>query len=175
MQQITNETGAFTIDDNGVLKNYQSSAQNQVSENVWRCLDIPEGVRVIPADAFRRCRILERLTLPKSLRVIGTSHGCAFANSKLPHVELPETLEELGIYAFGGSSMDSVRIPRGLRSIYNRQFKEAAIGTLYLPVEFRINDSPHGFCEKYAWGEEQYGYIRSLLVNNTKIGKVFYE
>ena len=105
MNIIINESGTFTIDDNGVLKNYQSTEVNQVKENVWRCLDIPEGVRVIPEWAFWDCEILERLTFPKSLRVIGTGGAGAFSWSKLPHVELPETLEELGDFAFGHSSM----------------------------------------------------------------------
>lgn len=172
MNQIRNETGTFTIDDNGVLKEYQSTEVNQVAENVWHCLDIPEGVQVIPEDAFRWCHVEERLTFPKSLRVIGTGHGCTFANSTLPHVELPDTLEELGCFVFGSSTLGSLRIPRGLGSIYNRQFKEAIIGTLYLPEEFRSNNPSFRFCEKY---EERHGYIRSMLVNNVKIGEIVFE
>lgn len=172
MNIIINESGTFTIDDNGVLKNYQSTEVNQVKENVWRCLDIPEGVKVIPEDMFRGCRVQDRLTFPKSLRVIGTGDGCAFANSKLPHVELPDTLEKLGDFVFGASTMGSLRIPKGLKSEYARQFKESSIGTLYLPEEFRSNNSRIRFCEKY---EEQYGYIRSMLVNNVKIGEIVFE
>lgn len=175
MKTITNKTGTFYIDDNGVLRNYQSTEHNQVKENVWRCLDIPEGVRIIPEWAFRGCEIMERLTLPKSLRIISTGGAGAFSRSKLPHVDLPETLEELGDYAFGGSSMASVRIPKGLKSKYGRQFKKASIGTLYLPEEFRADDTPCGFCEKYEWGEEECGYIRSMLANDTEIGKIVFE
>ena len=170
--QITNETGTFTIDDNGILIGFQSAESNQVEENVWRCLDIPEGVKVIPEEAFRRCHVEERLTFPKSLRVIGTGHGCAFANSRLPHVELPDTLEVLGDFVFGKSTMDSLRIPRGLKSQYARQFKESRIGTLYLPEKFRSNDPHLRFCQMY---EEQYGYIRSMLVNNVEIGEIIFE
>ena len=170
--QITNETGTFTIDDNGVLIGFQSAESNQVEENVWRCLDIPEGVRAIPEEAFRRCHVEERVTFPKSLRVIGTGHGCAFANSRLPHVELPDTLEVLGDFVFGKSTMGSLRIPRGLKSEYARQFKESRIGTLYLPEQFRSNDPHIRFCQMY---EEQYGYIRSMLVNNVEIGEIIFE
>lgn len=173
--KITNETGTFTIDNNGVLINYQSTENNQIAENVWRCLDIPEGVRVIPEWAFRDCEILERLTFPKSLRVISTGGAGAFSWSKLPHVELAETLEELGDFAFGHSSMCSVRIPKGLKSEYGRQFKESSIGTLYLPEVFRAENTHLGFCEKYEWGKEQYGYIRSILVNNVEIGEIVFE
>lgn len=175
MITLSNETGTFYLDISGRLIGFQSAGDNLIAENVWRCLDIPEGVRVIPEDAFRWCHVLERLTFPKSLRAISTGDGCAFANSILPHVELPDTLEELGCFVFGHSTMRSVRIPKGLRSIYNRQFKESRIGTLYLPEEFRADDTPYGFCEKYAWGREQYGYIRSILVNNVEIGTVIFE
>ena len=47
-------------------------------------------------------------------------------------------------------------------------------GGLYLPEEFRADDTPRGFCEKYEWGKEQYGYIRSLLVNDVEIGNVVF-
>ena len=174
MRRITNETGTFTIDDNGILRGFQSAESNQIQENVWRCLDIPEGVRVIPEETFRWCQVQQRLTFPKSLRVIGSGDGCAFANSKLPHVELPDTLEELGDFVFGNSTMVSLRIPKGLKSEYARQFKGSRIGTLYLPEDFRAEDTPRGFCEKYEWGKEQYGYIRSLLVNDVEIGNVVF-
>lgn len=172
MRRITNETGTFTFDDNGILRGFQSAESNQIQENVWRCLDIPEGVRVIPEETFRWCHVQQRLTFPKSLQVIGAGHGCAFANSRLPHVELPDTLEVLGDFVFGASTMDSLRIPRGLKSEYARQFKESRIGTLYLPEEFRSNNPCIRFCEKY---EEQYGYIRSMLVNNVKIEEIIFE
>lgn len=71
--------------------------------------------------------------------------------------------------------MTSVRIPKGLRGIYNCQFKGSCIGTLYLPGEFRADRAPLGFCEKYECDWEQYGCIRSMLVNDTKIGKVVFE
>ena len=175
MNKITNKTGTFTIDDHGVLKDYRSAENNQVAENVWRCLDIPEGVRVIPEWAFRDCEILDRLTFPKSLRMISTGGAGAFSWSKLPHVELPEALEELGDFAFGHSKMRSLRIPKGLKSEYARQFKESIIGTLYLPEEFRADGTYRGFCERHEWGKEQYGYIRSMLVNNVEIGEIVFE
>lgn len=175
MNKITNKTGTFTIDENGVLKEYQSTEVNQVAENVWHCLDIPEGVRVISEWAFRDCEILERLTFPKSLRMISAGGAGAFSWSKLPHVELPETLEVLGDFAFGHSNMRSMRIPKGLKSEYGRQFKESTIDILYLPEDFRAENTHLGFCEKYEWGKEQYGYIRSMLVNNVEIGEIVFE
>ena len=175
MNIITNESGTFTINRQGVLTDFRCARKNELRENVWWHLDIPEGVRVIPEDAFEGCEIINQLTFPQSLRVIGTGFAGTFTRCRLPHVELPETLEELGCYAFAGSTIRSLRIPRGLRSIYNRQFKASIIGTLYLPEEFRAEDTPRGFCEKHEWGREQYGYIRSILVNDVKIGEVLFE
>lgn len=81
--ELYNECGMFRV-ESGVLKAFVCDKANLVKENVWRCLDIPEGVCVIPDVAFRWCHVQERLTFPKSLRVIGAGHGCAFANSRLP-------------------------------------------------------------------------------------------
>ena len=133
---------------------------------------------MIPEWGFRECTILERLTLPKSLRIISTGGAGAFSWSRLPHVELPDSLQELGAYAFGGSSMTSLRIPKGLHSIYNRQFKESSIGTLYLPEGFWAEGIRFGFCEQpKSWEEhekrtQEYGYINSILANNVTIGEV---
>ena len=49
---------------------------------------------------------------------------------------------------------------------------ESTIGTLYLPEKFRSNDPRIRFDEKY---EEQYGYIRSMLVNNVEIEEIIFE
>ena len=103
----------------------------------------------------------------------GTPEQMALMQKCIAEV-LPDTLEELGDFVFGNSTMVSLRIPKGLKSEYARQFKGSRIGTLYLPEDFRAEDTPRGFCEKYEWGREQYGYIRSLLVNDVEIGKVVF-
>ena len=135
-------------------------------------MDIPEGITVLSTDFDFNNYTIEEVTFPKSLRVIGSGYGGAFANSRLPHVELPDTLEVLGDFVFGASTMDSLRIPKELKSEYARQFKESRIGTLYLPEEFRSNNPRIRFCGKH---EEQYGYIRSMLVNNVKIEEIIFE
>ena len=176
MKKITNESGIFLINRDGVLTDFQCANNNEIGKRVWKHLDIPEEVRVIPGEIFRNCEIRERLRFPQSLRKIGTDNdGGPFSWSRLPEVNLPETLEELGDFAFGHSQLRSLRIPKGLKSKYNRQFKGSSIGTLYLPEEFRTDDHPLGFREQYEHGWEQYGYIRSILVNNVEIGKVKFE
>ena len=172
--ELYNDCGRFRV-EYGVLKDFECAKANQVKENVWKCLDIPEGVRVIPEEMFHGCRVLEYVRFPESLVILGTGHAGAFAWCDLPDIELPRTLKELGGFTFAKSTLRSLRIPKGLKSEYGRQFKESSIGTLYLPEEFRADGTPYGFCEKYQWGQEQYGYIRSMLVNNVRIGEVIFE
>ena len=177
--RIANECGVFTVDQKGVLTDFCCAKEN-IIDGKWRCLDIPEGVLVIPEEAFCWCEIVERLTFPQSLqRIGGTDDFCdgVFSHCKLPHVSIPENLQELGTCAFSNSFVASVRIPMGLCSSYRRQFKSSDIGILYLPEVFRSENSHYGFSEKEAcFGQmEPHGYIRSLRVNSARIGTVIFE
>lgn len=172
--ELYNDCGTFCV-EYGVLKSFKCDKANEIEENVWRCLDIPEGVRAIPDELFHGCRVLERVRFPESLVILGTGFSGAFAWCTLPDIELPGTLKELGGFAFGKSTLRSLRIPKGLESEYGRQFKGSTIGTLYLPEEFRCDQKPLGFCEKFDFGQERCGYIRSLLVNDVEIENVVFE
>lgn len=179
--RLYSESGTFYVDKLGVLQDFCCSPEN----NAGTCapgetrklytLHIPEGVTVLKEDAFRDYTVLYKMTLPDSLLLMGTGHGCVLSDCRLPDVVIPGKLKILGTFAFGHSDMRSLRIPKGLKSEYARQFKSSTIGTLYLPEDFRTEDTLRGFHEKYEWGKEQYGYIRSMLVNDTEIGKVVFE
>ena len=52
------------------------------------------------------------------------------SHCELPQVIIPESVKELGIFAFGSSRIDYLRIPLGIKSPYLRQFKDSQIGTL---------------------------------------------
>lgn len=138
MEYLKTESGIFGIDDEGTLRWFD--AEPTTEERILKKLIIPEGVVTIPDDSFRRYTVLEKLRFPGSLRVLGTNDGCAFANCRLPDVVLPESLESLGTFVFGNSTMRSLHIPKGLRSRYFRQFKGSHIETLYLP---RLLENPN--------------------------------
>lgn len=175
--QLCNESGTFYVDKLGVLQDFCCSPENN-ADTCSACdtkklytLHIPEGVTVLKEEAFRGYTVLYKMTLPDSLLLMGTGHGCVLANCRLPDVVIPGKLKFLGTFAFGHSGMRSLRIPKGLKSEYARQFKHSGIGTLYLPEEFRCEDASLGFCDETG----QYGYIQSLLVNDVEIGKVVFE
>ena len=94
MKQITNETGTFYIDDNGVLLRYKSTAQN----NDCPCegpgsiinLTIPEGVQTLPDNAFRGYNIFNNVKLPASLKYIGENAFSGSHISPVCGITLPE-------------------------------------------------------------------------------------
>ena len=81
-----------------------------------RHLIIPSGVKSISAEFFRYGCVDEHIEFPDTLISIGEdAHGCAFANSCLPDVVIPDSLKNIGVFAFGHSVIKSVRFPLGLR------------------------------------------------------------
>ena len=82
---------------------------------------VPEGVEVIGEEAFAGRRALRAVTLPGTLRRIGTR---AFQKcTALAEVFLPDSLEEIGTEAFNGcSSLEHVVWGEGLRLIRPRAF-----------------------------------------------------
>lgn len=142
--QICNESGAFYVDRLGVLQAFCCSSANNAdvcSERDTKklyTLHIPEGVTVLKAFAFREYTVLEKLTLPDSLLLMGTGDGCVFTGCSLPDVVIPETVQILGNLAFQGSSLRSLRLPENAQQWENaRQFTACEIGILYLSEKYR--------------------------------------
>lgn len=75
-------------------------------------LHIPEGVRVLPENAFGGYTVHNKLTFPDSLQVLGEGKGGAFSHCELGEVTLPKRAE-IGPNAFSGSRIDTVKIPDG--------------------------------------------------------------
>lgn len=109
---------------------------------------IPDGVRVIAADAFRDHGELESVTIPDSVTVIGEGafEGCgsltavslgskvqqvkdrAFDGCGLQQVTLPESVQEVGIRAFGDAQIsfegESFEIPNSYETTATRLSNE---------------------------------------------------
>lgn len=109
---------------------------------------IPDGVRVIAADAFRDHGELESVTIPDSVTVIGEGafEGCsnlaavslgskvqqvkdrAFDGCGLQQVMLPESVQEVGIRAFGNAEVsfagESFEIPNSYEATATRLSNE---------------------------------------------------
>jgi hypothetical protein len=66
-------------------------------------LMLPESLESIGDFAFYRFSSLESVVLPESLKVIGHE---AFASTGLTSVEIPDSVERMGIGAFRGGGME---------------------------------------------------------------------
>ena len=77
---------------------------------------IPEGITLIPANAFDGNTTLKQITIPSTVKTIG---GYAFRNcTALVKAKLSEGLNEIGGYAFYGcTALESMPIPEGVTSI----------------------------------------------------------
>lgn len=109
----TAEDNAFLI-TGGVLMAYGGNAAE---------VTIPEGVRVIAGEAFQNHTEIEKVSLPDTVQVVGEAafEGCtalgqivlgtgvkeikdrAFLGNTLPEITLPESVEKVGLQAFGNT------------------------------------------------------------------------
>ncbi len=103
---LTGESGETFLVSGGVLVAYAGSDADVL---------IPDGVRVIAAEAFQGHTELETLELPESLRVIGEAafEGC----TGLREIRLNQGLEQIKDRAFCGAAGAKTQIPASVKSI----------------------------------------------------------
>ena len=120
--------GFFIIDDNSLLiTKYKGNSKNivipethstysvtTIGRSVFNgsditSVEIPDTVTEIQDYAFFGCRNLENVKMSKNLKTLGTNvfNLC----SKLESIEIPATLEDMGMYTFSASGLKSVTIP----------------------------------------------------------------
>lgn len=152
-QVLRSESGLFECDPEGKLIRFYPDPKNLLDEVVLKeeytygksyyrpcvhTLIIPEGVTAFTREFFRYGYVENEISFPDTLVSLGSEFDdCVFADTCLPIVAIPESVEMIGTFAFGHSIIESLSFKRLVKSIYLRQFKEACIGTVYLPREFR--------------------------------------
>ena len=157
-REIKSESGAFYTDGNGIVLRFEPSENNPFVEEDTEYNDnytyntgksirtfvVPEGVKGFVSDFMREVRVLERFELPEGLQRIGSisinieeEEHCVFADCILPTVIIPQSIQEIGNFAFGHTHIESLQLPASLHSPYGRQFKDSYIGTLKLPKEWK--------------------------------------
>ncbi len=152
---LESESGVFFLDEHGIVERFEPSIDNPfknertekgdiVTQRSIRSLIVPEGVKGFVSEFMRGVRVLERFELPNGLLSIGNNsfsiedeQQCVFANCILPSVVIPETVQQIGNFAFGSSHIECLQLPATLRSEYGRQFKDGYIGVLKMPVEWK--------------------------------------
>ena len=82
-------------------------------------VSIPEGVTNISEYLFAECESLESVNLSSKTTKIGF---CAFSNTALTEIDIPDSVEEIGFMAFYDCKFKSVTIPRSVVSIGEEAF-----------------------------------------------------
>ena len=183
MSVLESESGLFFVDENGIAQRFEPAKDNPFfdeetehndnytfkTDKSIRTLIIPKGVKGFVSDFMRGVRVTERFELPEGLISIGNNsfdigkeQHCVFANSILPDVIIPQSVEEIGIFAFGHTRIKSLQLPATLRSPYGRQFKDSDIEFLRLPKEWKdfvSLDNDGGLRVKEILNSNDLGYL----------------
>lgn len=85
-----------------------------------RNIELPEDLKIIGESAFAKCSNLKNITLKNGLKIIDTNafNGC----KKLKNINLPDSIIDLGAYAFAESGIKSVKIPENIKSLKDNLF-----------------------------------------------------
>lgn len=192
---LESESGTFFIDGDGIVLRFETSNDNPfIEEKIEkkanytfdtnksiRTFIVPKGVKGFVSDFMRGIRIIERFELPEGLLTIGNNiheiininAHCVFADCILPTVVIPNSVKELGSFAFGHSHIDTLQLPKTLYSPYSRQFKDSYIGTLRLPIEWKDNVSLGEYgnlhLSNLGYNNNKYGY---LMWPSTRVGNI---
>lgn len=183
-REIKSESGTFYTDGNGIALRFEPSENNPFVEEETEYHDnytyntgksirtfvVPEGVKGFVSDFMRGVRVLERFELPEGLQRIANNSinieeevHCVFADCILPTVIIPQSVKEIGNFAFGHTHIESLQLPASLHSPYGRQFKDSYIGTLKLPKEWKSDvslDHEGHLNLSNALNTEAYGYLK---------------
>lgn len=87
-------------------------------------INIPDNVTSIKTETFFMCRKLKTVKLPSKLKSIGER---AFSSSSetimaLSKITIPSTVTSIGKYAFYKTNLESISIPKGVKSISEGTF-----------------------------------------------------
>ena len=121
--------GAYCFAETKILNIKIPSSVVEIGEGAfYECKELqsavlPEQLEEIPANMFCRCEILEEITFPINLSVVGAN---AFNNAGLILESLPETITTIGDNGFAGcfqdedggyDAVEEFRLPSGLKTI----------------------------------------------------------
>ncbi|KAL3762363.1 hypothetical protein ACHAWU_003868 [Discostella pseudostelligera] len=103
----------------------------KIIDNAFRCcsllerITIPSSVKVIGKDAFLWCEKLTKVELHEGLEIVDDrAFRCCLS---LDHFDAPSTLKEIGIEAFGCCrDLDHVQLNEGLETIGDYAFRSCA-------------------------------------------------
>lgn len=116
-----------------------SIGDNAFNSNKLKAVSLPDSVTEMKPGAFSANDITE-IKLSKGLTKLES--GVFSSNIHLTHVELPETITEIGDYAFSGDRIASIEIPKSVIKIGKSAFKLHRMTEITIPGNVKeIGDS----------------------------------
>ncbi len=102
-------------------------------------VQLPEGITLIGTDAFYGCTNLSVINIPNTVKTINGQ--CFYLCSSLKNVLLPEGLETIDDAAFGYCGIESITLPESLLELGGYAFTNTLLKEIYIPsnVKFEIN------------------------------------
>ena len=94
-----------------------------------RSVTIPAGVKFIAS--FYMCKNLESVTILGNLEEIG--YYAFYGDTKLTHIDLPNTVTIIDNYAFAGSGLTNITIPTGLENLNEGVFYGTPLISVTVP------------------------------------------
>ncbi|MBQ8136065.1 MAG: leucine-rich repeat domain-containing protein, partial [Clostridia bacterium] len=133
--------GAGAFDGVDVQKIYLTDSVHTLGEGAFRRCEflevcrIPDAVTVFPDELFDKCTALKVVSIPSGLERIG---AYALAETKIDRMILPDSVTEIGRYAFknmnsGWNAQTEVRLSRGLTAIPKGAFCGSSILAIDIP------------------------------------------
>lgn len=102
-------------------------------------VDFAEGATIIPAYVLRGASNVENITFPDTVTEIGTY---AFSGTAIESVLLPESLKSVGNYAFSDSAIKTLVLPDGTESIGSYAFRNCgSLTSVTLPDSLKTIDT----------------------------------
>ncbi len=116
-----------------------SIGESAFNSNKIKELILPDTITEIQSGAFS-ANVMDQLTLSKGLTKI--SQATFSMNIDLTHVEIPESITEIGDYAFAGAKLESLDIPKAVTRIGKKAFHLHHLTELVVPGNVKeIGDS----------------------------------
>ena len=78
---------------------------------------IPRGVEEIPRSAFEECEALEEVTLDEGSRLKAMQNNAFNGCMNLKSIRFPDGLERIGVECFCGSSLEEVILPESVKEV----------------------------------------------------------
>lgn len=139
------ELGHIVVDEATYLQEVnklviEGNLNNDDWSNIKKMTNLTEvdlsGVALVtlPSSAFSGRWAIEKVVLPTSVKIIGTS---AFASSGLKTINLPEGLTQISNSAFVSTPLETLNLPDSLTTIGEKAFYGTLLETLTLPSNLK--------------------------------------